>query len=649
MPDIKGRVIDAGNSPIAGLNVQVWQFDRQYGLIPLPGSAAATDAAGQFNIPLTKVGLLMTAGQPLQVRIRNEVGRLLFKSAVRFLTVGDADWEVGDVTLATNTLSGWRITNLQPNGQQALFSEKNFVAPLIDNQIAWKEVEASVKAATNEITLQLFYFDIRLFFLTFTPDPPSIGVPTVGGRLEDLLLAADRGTPHVAIRLMIREARDPTSLLSLPYPSHTAKPVAQFFQAATPNSVSVRKYATDFRFPMHAKMMTFDANVAHIIGSPFLQEYFDAQTHQVVDPRRGHLSGLPDYFSRNPLKGIKNSIRSPVHDVGLKIVGPAVGFIRETFFDHWDLVGPPEGTPVTPPDAPAPNAAVQIARSLPGSTFPGKADGEAGVLEAYQRAFFEAEDFVYLENQYFHYHEIIDGIRLALRRAVRRGKPLQFIILVNHAVDLPGYNVLQATWLRRLQDALKADGNQDRVGIFTLWTHESSFPKDRIIRIYVHTKAGLADDKWATVGSANLDGASLQTGEYARAVVLEADEHQRATEANALIFNGIDGMPSSDVPRSLRIRLWSEHLGLAETDPQLSNRPAGGWLQLWKERAQRKLDSLNAVPAQVISSRILPWIPQPDAENFLKKSGVDPSRFNVLSEVRSFDFQTGTFETGFFE
>jgi phosphatidylserine/phosphatidylglycerophosphate/cardiolipin synthase-like enzyme len=640
MPSIKGRTLDAAAAPIAGLAIEIWQFNHEYGLLPL--QTATTDAAGRFSIPFSSFGLLVGgAAEALQVRIKNDVRRLLWKSELFFLTPFGDDKDIGDVTFVANTLGGWRITNFRSDGQHVFYAEKNVVVPLIDAHEAWKEIDDAVAGATKEITLQLFYFDVGHVFLTFNPDPPTIGVPTVGRRLEDLLLVANRASPSVPVRLLIREARDPVAAsVSLPYPVHTAREVISFFQAATPNTVAVRAYPTDVRLPMHAKMMTFDAARAHIVGSPLLQEYYDAQTHQLEDPRRGPLSGRQD----KGFGSMKNSIRSPIHDVGCKIEGGAAAFIRETFFFHWDLVGPPEGNSVIAPDPAVPNAAVQIARSLPGSTFPNLTEGEMGILEAYLRAFHEAEDYVYLENQYFIEWDILAGIRLALRRAVTNGKPLQFIILINYDLDLPFYNTFQPQRLRQFINEIKTDGNEARVGIFTLFTHEAATPRHKILRTYVHTKLGIADDKWATIGSANLDGVSLKTSDHVMPPTREELEHRRATETNAIVFNGVDGIPGSDVPASLRIRLWSEHLGLVQTDPKLLNRPANGWLSLWRDQAKAKLDGLKADPPSVTSSRVLAWRPQSKTDKFLTQSGVDVSKFDILTEFRSFNFETGNWE-----
>src|SRR5207249_4295481 len=111
----------------------------------------------------------------------------------------------------------------------------------------------------------------------------------------------------------------------------------------------------------------------------------------------------------------KNSIRVPVHDVGARIRGGAVDALKETFFAHWNVVGPPASSTLSSTSGVGPTSSVQIVRSLPRSTFPGLPEGEASILESYLRCFAQATDFLYLENQYLTEFLIFGAIRLALK------------------------------------------------------------------------------------------------------------------------------------------------------------------------------------------------------------------------------------------
>src|SRR5947208_6202488 len=62
-------------------------------------------------------------------------------------------------------------------------------------------------------------------------------------------------------------------------------------------------------------------------------------------------------------------------------------------------------------------------------------------------------------------------------------------------------------------------------------------------RLYVHAKVGIVDDRWLTVGSANLNAHSLLND----------------TEANVVTDD-------ADLTRAVRLRLWAEHLECAVED-----------------------------------------------------------------------------------
>jgi hypothetical protein len=177
VPDITGRVLEQGGSPQAGLRVELWQFNSEYGLTLL--DVQSTDTGGHFTVGMPAFGLFLQGLTPsgeftlqglqirirsekftlqgLQIRIRSEIGRVVWKAETLFLNPFGSGKPFGDITILTNNLRGWRITNLNATGDQPMFSTKNFVTPLIDATEAWTAIENAVNASTTEINLQLFY------------------------------------------------------------------------------------------------------------------------------------------------------------------------------------------------------------------------------------------------------------------------------------------------------------------------------------------------------------------------------------------------------------------------------------------------------------------------------------------------------------
>jgi phosphatidylserine/phosphatidylglycerophosphate/cardiolipin synthase-like enzyme len=83
--------------------------------------------------------------------------------------------------------------------------------------------------------------------------------------------------------------------------------------------------------------------------------------------------------------------------------------------------------------------------------------------------------------------------------------------------------------------------------------------------LYVHAKVGIVDDRWLSIGSANLNAHSLLND----------------TEMNVVTDN-------PEVARATRVRLWSEHL---ETEPSAiaQRSPQAAVDELWKPIAAEQL------------------------------------------------------------
>jgi phosphatidylserine/phosphatidylglycerophosphate/cardiolipin synthase-like enzyme len=349
-----------------------------------------------------------------------------------------------------------------------------------------------------------------------------------------------------------------------------------------------------------------------------------------------------------PRRGVKSFFEhtsaAPIHDVSASIEGPAVADLRQSFLELWDHDGA-AATPVETPQPAAANTAVQIVRTLPGNLRPAVPQGETGILEAYLRAIREAEDYIFVDNQYF----TDPVIGKALVNALNHMPNVQVIMVLNGRIDIPFYQSLQTRLIMGMIDDLNANA-QSRFGAYTLWSHAAACTPQRAIRIYTHAKAGVVDDKWATLGSANLDGVSLRLSQHLiPPISAQGRLEKRNIEINALIFSGVDGLPLSPVPGELRRILWAKYLGYQDADHlDLQARPPGGWLALWRDQAATKLAGLKVSPPTGHPALILEWRPEADPVKHLLALGL--SRAQVLtnlvveSEGRSFNFVTGQWE-----
>ncbi len=535
----------------------------------------------------------------------------------------------------------------------------NAIEFLIDNEAAWRRLAVEIGAASHSVRAMLFMLDAPHVRMSF--DEPVISNPGARGsvRLEERLLAAAHRGVDVAVLI--------NHVLPTFSPANTTRAIEGYFRRHDPaGRVRIARLTTPQSAPIHAKVFVIDDRIAFLIGSPFAQEYFDGRGHRIDDPRRGHLRW-------------RSLVKAPIHDVSARIEGPAVGDLDATFRLHWQHARTDDALARVEPARPADPAdpavhrraapggtALQVTRTLHGARYAGLPEGETGVFESYLRALQSARHLVYLENQYFTCVEVVD----ALVDALLRRPTLQMIALINMKPDIAGYLEWQAEAVERLFAGLGDEAH--RAAVFTLWGHEAgSGPIGRagrttLLRTHVHSKVAIVDDDWLTVGSANLDGVSLLAGEHAlRSPFVSrigrlvgafggGDPNlARATEVNVTVAALPGEPPPAEIDR-LRRELWAEHLGYGVTDeaaeaPALRTAPAGGWLSLWRERADQKLDGLRADEPRVTEARILPFpyvggrvpagIDRPEA--YLRALGVDPERIDVRDRFRSFSFREG--------
>ncbi|HTD27733.1 MAG TPA: phospholipase D-like domain-containing protein, partial [Candidatus Elarobacter sp.] len=160
---------------------------------------------------------------------------------------------------------------------------------------------------------------------------------------------------------------------------------------------------------------------------------------------------------------------------------------------------------------PAGTATVQITRTVRGGRYrdPTAAPdappfpiegGERSVLEQYLAAVAAARRTVYLENQFLHAPEVLAGLEAALARGVE-------VVFVVPAVPMPEIGAARRDpRAAALFAQLETLGRHPR---FTLAGLAASLSGGRYQDVYVHAKAALVDDAWATIGSTNVASRSF--------------------------------------------------------------------------------------------------------------------------------------------
>lgn len=248
--------------------------------------------------------------------------------------------------------------------------------------------------------------------------------------------------------------------------------------------------------------------------------------------------------------------RPPWHDIQLMIQGPAVADVETVFRERWedphalshspirrvgDRLRKAEATTVSPlPEPladPAPAGAhpVQLLRTYPKRApgFPFAPRGERSVARGYRKAVGHARRLIYIEDQYLWSRELAK----IFARALRDNPGLRLIAVLPHHPDQDGPLITAPYLLGRQQSmTLLRAAAPDRVAFYGVENHQG-------VPVYVHAKACVIDDAWASVGSDNFN--------------LRSWTHD--SELSAAVCH-------EDFARNLRLTLAREHLDLSDDD-----------------------------------------------------------------------------------
>ena len=213
------------------------------------------------------------------------------------------------------------------------------------------------------------------------------------------------------------------------------------------------------------------------------------------------------------------------HDVGTRLRGPVVIDVHDHFAQRWHaLTGETLDRPPMP--EPAGQHEVQMVRTVSDGMYDELPRGDFRILESYLRALRGAEHLVYLENQFLWSPEIVAVLDDKLRHPPN--DDFRIVIVLPAKANNGGDDTRG-----QLGILIDADGGNERLLAATIRSRTG----ERDERLYVHAKVGIVDDRWLTVGSANLNSHSLFND----------------TEMNVVCCD-----PA--LVRQTRLRLWAEHL-----------------------------------------------------------------------------------------
>ena len=215
------------------------------------------------------------------------------------------------------------------------------------------------------------------------------------------------------------------------------------------------------------------------------------------------------------------------HDATTRLRGPAVADVHDHFLQRWRQVTG-EQLERTEPPAAAGETTVQVVRTVAENMYDAIPRGDFRILESYVRALRGARSHVYIENQFLWAPEIVALLADKLRRPPTPG--FRVVVLLPAKA-----NNGQDDTRGQLGVLAAADEGAGRFLGATIRSRSGT----RTDPLYVHAKVAVVDDRWLTVGSANLNAHSLLND----------------TEMNVVTDD-------PGLARRTRERLWAEHLEL---------------------------------------------------------------------------------------
>ncbi len=247
----------------------------------------------------------------------------------------------------------------------------------------------------------------------------------------------------------------------------------------------------------------------------------------IVDGRIAFVGGIDlTTLGGNRLDAPSHPARGSVgwHDAAARVEGPAAADAADHFTLRWaevtgeKLQGASAGS--------AGGVDLQVVRTVPDNVYDRLPRGDFRILESYLRAVRSAERLIYLESQFLWSYEFVS----VLAEKLRNPPADDFRVVV--VLPARPHNGQEDT-RGQLGVLAAADGGANRFLACTLWQ-----PGEGANPVYVHAKIGIVDDRWLTLGSANLNEHSFFND----------------TEMNVVTHD-------EALARAVRLRLWSEHLG----------------------------------------------------------------------------------------
>ena len=255
----------------------------------------------------------------------------------------------------------------------------------------------------------------------------------------------------------------------------------------------------------HQKLIVIDGAVAYVTGMNVKGDDWDSSDHEVFDARRmefdasaGEREAVEDHEAWADFE--------PRRDYGVRIEGPAVQDVERVFQSRWEdtindnaqYSDAATEFDLDPQADPRGGSLVQITTTSPNP------DGVQAVYEAQVRAIQNAEEYIFIEDQYFRSTMINQAI-------IHQMETHPSLVLIVVALEIEEYE--GGAKFSYLSDATFQELFGDRYLLMHLRTADLYLDEGIIWDtvalyeqlIFTHSKLRLIDDQYISVGSTNMN------------------------------------------------------------------------------------------------------------------------------------------------
>jgi phospholipase D1/2 len=313
----------------------------------------------------------------------------------------------------------------------------------------------------------------------------------------------------------------------------------------------------------HQKVAIIDGQIAFMGSADICQDRWDTSAHVAHDPLR---------VSR------KDEAYKPYHEVQAIFTGAPVQSLLELFTSRWahatgEVIEPESVTvpyagddedardasarallAALPVTLPMPRSCLALARTVPAAP---EREQVHEIRDLYVRAIHLAERMIYIETQYLTSRCVRDALVARLGDATK--SKLDVVLVLPHKPEKFKEEFTigepQASVLDAVVAAAKEGGHA--LGIYNVAAPNEATGGE--IFVYIHSKLMIIDDRFFTMGSANLANRSMTVD----------------SEINAVWVAPPGDRVLHDAIRRVRTRLLLEHLGEVADGARIVARPEG--------------------------------------------------------------------------